>query len=274
MAEFRPEKLDPSLAEVIPLHSARKRDLIRGARQMTRTREYGESRIFEAIMQELFMNSQHIKRYVGDPLLLSRSESADVTLARVAEEEREDGMHLFTVIVSPDEYESLTTNLPFSEWHDTESGLSPESLLGRFYRLTLATNYIVETRGYTELDNIVFRGGISLDSGREIDLSPMKEGASQARRDTAKLRFAGYLALHNMALSESDEADMRNYLEFSVVDRIQYALSALKIAKERSWQIPPDLDRDIQHWLGICLPLKMEDTKPTDIWEPFELSGV
>lgn len=273
MANFRPEILDPSSADVIPLRSARKKDFVRGAIRSTRNTEYVESRIFEAILADLFSNSAQVERYVGEPLLLSRSESRDVTLARVAEERNDRSTHL-TVIVSPDEYEWLTANLHFSEWEDTESGIDPERLLGRYYRLMLAAHYIIESRGNTELDNPLFSDAITLDTGKEIDLSPISEFASQARKDTAKLRFAGYLALHNMALPESDEFDMRSYLLYSVSDRIEYALRSLQFSKEKKWPLPPDLDRDIQHWLGVCLPLGGDEVYPTDIWEPIELSGV
>jgi hypothetical protein len=267
MPEFTGHVSRPDLAQVTSISEARFRRTqgLKSAVKINRTTQHTEGILFKSSLDELFGSHELADQYVGEPLLMSKAETSEVPIARVHEEQYEDGHTHFTVVVSPEEYEWLTINLEhFEPKKDLDKQIG--SQLGRYYRLTQAVKYILESRGYTNYDNIALHTQMEIDD-MIIDFTPEED--SRGRKDIAKLRIAGGYVLSAMQLDEKQDSDFRDYLQYSIEERLSYSLGTMRFAAQQRLPLPPDLDTDMSHWMGTCLPLDISKTETTvPLWEP------
>lgn len=275
MPEFTGQVSRPEIAQVTRMTEARHRLVearyrrlqgLKNAVLLNRTAQHTEGLLFRSSLDELFGSHELTDKYVGEPFLMSKAETSEVSIARVHEEQYEDGHTHFTVVVSPEEYEWLTINLEYYEpKNDVDEQIG--SQLGRYYRLTQAVNYILETRGYTNYENSALNTQIDID-GTNIDFTPDED--SRGRKDVAKLRIAGGYVLSAMQLDSNQDADFRDYLQYSIEERLSYTLGTMRFAAQQNLPIPPDLDNDMSHWMGTCLPLDITkiDTVQNPLWQP------
>jgi len=223
------------------------------------TSDYVESRLLMGIASNLF--GEDSENLIGDRLSLKYG-LGDQVFGRV-QEEFDEGTTTLTTLISPDEYEWLTVNMDF---YDEKEQLSSRfgDLLGRYYRLTLLTNYLLGSRGFPNYKHPSLRGKEEI-GGILVDLSAPTQKPLETRHDRARLRIAGGFAL--AAIQSDQEETLRNYLRFSIDDRMAYVKNTVRFAVNVGCAIPQDINQELHHWQGVCLPLSAAQTEDKTLWQ-------
>lgn len=225
----------------------------------------------EAVLFASVLRGIHGSRAPLVPILAGSS-TVDKTLDSYSITDEEiANRRVLSIAVPPPEYEWLTINLENYDWEFDETNEvdeDPGMLLGRYYRLTLLTNYVLEKYGELDVEDKIFQDEVQV-GGAMLDMQPHVEEVHKCgRQETATLQYAGGIVIRTMGLDPEDSIELRDYLQHSIDTRIRHAFDVVRFCRESDQELPPNLDEKLAHWFGVCLPLNIETRDHLRLWGP------
>lgn len=260
--ELRPR--DGTIAEVIPFLPGQRRHAgFRKAQRLTVDALHTETVIFRDILINLFTEAEEESLF-GNHIIVGHA-TTDTDNKMTITTEKKEGTFQFKIEASHDEYEWLTSGLGVSDWREADRDAG--RILGRYYRLTGLTAYVMDATGTVNPAADAFTT-LPLGTDKEFCTSALDE---QDVVDIATHRIAGGLAIASMGLPDETSDAMRLYLAQTLEDRILFTKKMIIFAQITNGNLPKDFDVDIMHWKGVCTPLESQDVAPDSLpklWSP------
>lgn len=261
---FELQPRDRTIADEIPFEAGRRRHAgFRKAERVTMDALHTEAIIFRDILDHLFADEVVNSMFDGQ-ILVGHAINDGEQKIRVTVD-KDEKSHLFKVAASQDEYEWLTSGLGASSWREADRDAG--RLLGRYYRLSSLTTYVLDFVGEVDVEAEAFRE-LPIGTDKQVCIKGVSE---QDVHDIAIRRLAGALAIDAMGLPEDTSEAMRIYLAQTLEDRIYLTASMIKFANVTGGKLPKDYDVDIVHWKGVCTPLASDEVKGDGVfklWKP------